>query len=67
MKDKPLSEHFEIEKERAVGYSEIWSVIQRLEVDTKRAVKKLKEEYRLHGFKTKEFFEVIDKTMGCKK
>jgi len=25
---------------------------------------KLKEEYRLHGFKTKEFFEVIDKTMG---
>ena len=27
-------------------------------------VKKLKEEYRLHGFKTKEFFEVIDKIMG---
>jgi len=25
---------------------------------------KLKEEYRLHGFKTKEFFEVIDKIMG---
>ena len=30
----------------------------------KEAVKKLKEEYRLHGFKTKEFFEVIDKIMG---
>ncbi len=28
------------------------------------AVRKLKEEYRLHGFKTKEFFEVIDKIMG---
>ena len=27
-------------------------------------VEKLKEEYRLHGFKTKEFFEVIDKIMG---
>ena len=25
---------------------------------------KLKEEYRFHGFKTKEFFEVIDKIMG---
>jgi len=66
MSDKLLSEHFEIEKERAVGYSEIWSVVQRLEVDAKRAVKKLKENKYL--FNTKYWItiseEEIDKIMG---
>ena len=77
MKQKPLSENFKKEKERAVGYPEIWSAVQRLEVDVKNAVKKLKarrtNQLRIHWnwLKNKPYEEVVlflnaidDKIMG---
>ncbi len=41
-----LSDAFKKEKERAVGYTEIWSVVQRLEVDVREFIQKLKISLR---------------------
>ncbi len=63
MKEKALSEKDMI-KRLVKNYTELKREYDKLRKGYAERVKKLKEEYRLHGFKTKEFFEVIDKTMG---
>ena len=60
-KDKLLSEKELGYKVSAENWRESYFKLMDKQAE---AVKKLKEEYRLHGFKTKEFFEVIDKIMG---
>ncbi len=69
-----LSNAFKKEKERAVGYTEIWSVVQRLEVDVREFIKKLKEEFDIifqieyqNDYQKqfiKEFKEKIDNLAG---
>ncbi len=61
MKEKVLSEKELGYKVSAENWRESYFKLMDKQAE---AVKKLKEEYRLHGFKTKEFFEVIDKIMG---
>ena len=63
MKEKALSEKDMI-KRLVKNYTELKREYDKLRKGYAERVKKLKEEYRLHGFKTKEFFEVIDKIMG---
>jgi len=61
MKEKALSEKELGYKVSAENWRESYFKLMDKQAE---AVKKLKEEYRLHGFKTKEFFEVIDKNNG---
>ena len=63
MKEKALSEKDMI-KRLVKNYTELKREYDKLRKGYAERVKKLKEEYRLHGFKRKEFFEVIDKIMG---
>ena len=67
--DTPLSDKIKYEKERAVGLNgDIWTAIQRIEVDVAEAVRKLKVSInKLNGIfntGTDDIFREIDKIFG---